>query len=236
MGSERPRGGRMTPLIRMRLAGFLRGGRALPPLIAVLVVLGVIYGGGASPAANAYGYSAVALFPILAWQSKVLLDTEPDAQRRLARVAVGARREAAAGLVAAVLLALLVCAAAMAAPWLFGGIETGADTVPGSLLGVLAHLLAVPPAVAVGALACRAVTGSVRAGVTVLVVAAVLVVVLGLQGSVAPWLVPPVMATARSLSGDDLPSTATVVLLAGWAAAWCAVALAIYARLRRARA
>ena len=34
----------------MRLAAFVRSGRALPPLIAALVVLGVIYGGGPSPA------------------------------------------------------------------------------------------------------------------------------------------------------------------------------------------
>lgn len=60
----------MTALVRMRLAAFVRGGRALAPLIAVLVVLGVIYGGGASPASVAYGYSAAALFPVLAWQPK----------------------------------------------------------------------------------------------------------------------------------------------------------------------
>ena len=59
-----------------------------------------------------------------------------------------------------------------------------------------------PAAVALGALASRAVTRSVRNGVTVLVTGAVLVVVLGLSGSVAPWLVPPVMATARALTAD----------------------------------
>ncbi|MEU8815258.1 hypothetical protein [Actinoplanes sp. NPDC048796] len=225
----------MTALVRMRLAAFVRGGRALAPLIAVLVVLGVIYGGGSSPAAVAYGYSAAALFPVLAWQSKLVLDTEPDVQRRLARTAVGARREAAAGLLAAVLLALAVCAAAMLAPWLFGGIETeGALT--GSALGVLAHLLAVVPAVAVGGLASRAVTGGVRNGVAVLVVAAVLVVVLGLQGSIAPWLVPPVMATARVLNDADPPPAATLLLITGWAALWCVAALGGYGWLRRSRA
>ena len=109
----------MSALIRMRLAGFLRGGRILPPAIAVLVMLGVIYGGGSSPASVAYGYSAAALFPVLAWQSKLLLDTEPDGQRRLARVTVGARPEALSGLLAATALALGVCVLAMAAPWLF---------------------------------------------------------------------------------------------------------------------
>jgi hypothetical protein len=226
----------MTALVAMRVAGFVRGGRALAPLIAVLVELGVIYGGGASPAAVAYGYSAAALFPVLAWLTKLLLDTEPDVQRRLARLAVGPRREATAGVLAAILLALVVCLAAMAAPWLFHGIKTSTDLGPGIALGVLAHLLAVPPAVAVGALASRAVTGSVRLGLTVLVVAAVLVVVLGLTGSVAPWLVPPVMATARALSGRHLPSLDRLVLLTAWATGWCVVAFAGYGWLRRARA
>jgi hypothetical protein len=226
----------MSALVRMRLAGFLRGGRALPPLIAVLVELGIIHGGGASPAGVAYGYSATLLFPVLAWQTKLLLDTEPDVQRRLVRTAVGARREAIAGVLAAGTLALLVCLLAMIAPWLAGRIDTGVSPLTGTALGALAHLLAVPPAVAVGALAARAVTGSVRNGVTVLVVAAVLVIVLGLQGSIAPWLVPPVMAMARALNDETVPPAATVGLLAAWAAAWCAVAFTGYALLRRARA
>ncbi|MEU4239495.1 hypothetical protein [Actinoplanes sp. NPDC026619] len=232
----------MTALLAMRIGGFVRGGRALAPLIAVLVELGVIYGGGASPAAVAYGYSAAALFPVLAWLTKLLLDTEPDVQRRLARLAVGPTREATSGILAAVLLALLVCVAAMAAPWLFNGIDTTVDLGSGIVLGILAHLLAVPAAVAVGALASRAVTGSIRMGVTVLVVSAVLVVVLGLSGSIAPWVVPPVMATARELTeavpptGTGVPPAGTLVQLIVWAAVWCAAAFAGYGWLRRSRA
>jgi hypothetical protein len=226
----------MIALVWMRLFGFVRTGRALAPMIAVLVELGVIYGGGSSPAAVAYGYSAAALFPVLAWLTKLVLDTEPDGQRRLARLAVGARREATAGLLAAAVLAAVVCGLAMIAPWLFNGIKTAESLGPGMALGVLAHLLALPPALALGALASRAVAGNVRNGVAILVVAAVLVVVLGLDGSVAPWAVPPVMATARALNERDLPSAATLLLLTCWAALWCAAAFAGYARLRRARA
>jgi len=93
----------------------------------------------------------------------------------------------------------------------------------------------VPAAIALGALASRAVTGSIRLGVTVLVVSAVLVVVLGLSGSFAPWLVPPVMATARALNDPAVPPAGTLALLIGWALAWCAVAFAGYGWLRRAR-
>lgn len=90
----------MTALVRMRLTAFLRSGRALPGLLGTLVVVGIIYGGGKSDAAEAYGFSAVALFPVIAWQAKLVLDTEPDVQRRLAVSAVGLRREIVAGLAA----------------------------------------------------------------------------------------------------------------------------------------
>ena len=232
----------MIALVRMRLAAFLRSGRALAPGITALVLLGVIHGGGQSAAAPAYGYSAVMLFPVLAWQAKLLLDAEPDVQRQLARVTVGARCEAVAGLLAATVLSLACCAVAMLAPWwpfhaIRGPLPGSAEpsTAAGIVLGVLAHLLALPAAVALGALASRAVTRTVRNGVTVLVAGAVLAVVLGLSGSVAPWLVPPVMATARALAADESPSGGTLWLLIGWALAWCAVALAGYARLRRSR-
>lgn len=231
----------MIALTRMRLAGFLRGGRALAPLITVLAVLSVLYGGGASSAAAAYGYSAVCLFPVLAWLTKLLLDTEPDAQRRLARLAVGPVREGAAGLLAALVLASGVGVLAMLAPWPFGGIrppEPGSAEPglgAGILLGVLAHVLAVLAAVALGAMAGRAVTRRVLPGVTVLVSGSVLAIVLGLRDSIAPWLVPPVMATARALGDGTAPAAGTVALLTGWTVLWCAAVLALYARLRRGR-
>jgi hypothetical protein len=225
----------MIALTRMRLSGFVRGGRALPPAIAVVVVLGVIYGGGASPAAIAYGYSAAALFPVLAWLTKVLLDAEPDTQRRLARISVGPAREALAGVLAALVVSLIVCVLAMGAPWLFHGIDPTKSLGSGIVLGILAHLLAIPPAIALGALASRAVTRTVRTGVAVLTVAAVLVVVLGLKGSWAPWLVPPVMATARALNDPGTPPVGTLTLLIAWAVLWTAVAFTGYATLRRSR-
>jgi hypothetical protein len=228
-------------LVRMRLAGFLRSGRALAPAIAGLVVLGVIYGGGASAAGPAYGYSAVTLFPVLAWQTKLLLDAEPDVQRRIARLTVGARREGAAGVLAAAVLGLTICAIAMLAPLPFHAIR---GPLPGSgepsmavgvALGILAHLLAIPAGVGLGALASRAVTRSVRNGVVVLVVGVVLAIVLGLKGSIAPWLVPPVMATARALTAVPLPSRGEFWLIIAWTVLWCAAALGGYGWLRRRR-
>ncbi|MGK5742888.1 hypothetical protein [Micromonospora sp. URMC 103] len=229
----------MTALVRLRLAGFLRTGRALAPVLAGLVALGILYGGGRAQPAEAYGVSAVVLFPVLAWQTKLLLDVEPDGQRRLAQVVVGARRERIAGLLAAAVAALGTVAVALVFPWLVGGVtgpvEPGDRSIAvGIALGLWAHLLAVPPGVLLGALASRACTGSAGYGVAVLALGGVGAVVLGLSGSVAPWLAPPIMATARTAAGDAAAGTVTLLTL--WAAVWSAVALAGYLWWRRSRA
>lgn len=227
----------MTALVRMRVTGFLRAGMAVAPLIGGLVVLGILYGGGAAPAAEAYGVSAVVMFPVLAWQSKLLLDAEPDVQRRLARVVVGARRELVAGLLAAVLLGLVTVLIALLLPWLTGGIKASPDPaeplVLGVALGAWAHLLALAAGLALGALASRAATGGPLYGALVLASGAVGAIVLGLRSSVAPWLAPPLMATARELtSGPDGPA---LLLLTAHALAWSTAMLAAYATLRHRR-
>ncbi|GIJ32035.1 hypothetical protein ACIBQ2_01780 [Micromonospora sediminimaris] len=229
----------MTALVRFRLAGFLRTGRALAPVLAGLLTLGILYGGGRAQPAEAYGVSAVVLFPVLAWQTKILLDVEPDVQRRLALVAVGPAREQAAGLVAAVVAGLGLVATAVVFPWLVGGVA--GPSLPGDrsvsagvALGLWAHLLALPAAVALGALASRVITRSAGYGVAVLTLGTVGVLVLGFSGSVAPWLAPPLLPTARALVGPLSGSTA--LLLTVWALAWTAVALTGYAQARTRRA
>ncbi|TDC29841.1 hypothetical protein E1211_25320 [Micromonospora sp. 15K316] len=229
----------MTALIRLRLAGFLRTGRAVAPLLAGLVALGILYGGGRAQPAEAYGVSAVVLFPVLAWQTKLLLDVEPDGQRRLAQVVVGVRRERSAGLLAATFAALGTVAVALVFPWLVGGVtavvEPGGRSVGvGIALGLWAHLLAVPPAVLLGALASRACTGSAGYGVAVLALGGVGAIVFGLSGSAVPWLVPPIMATARATTGALTAPAAA--LLTFWAVAWSAVVLGGYLWWRRSRA
>ncbi len=228
----------MIALTGMRLRAFVRTGRAAAPLIAALAVLSILYGGGRAEAGEAYGASALLLFPVLAWQTKVLLDVEPDVQRRLARVAAGsAAREISAGLLAAAVAGLGTIAIALALPWLLQGVEPdpaglGADAVAVAL-GLGVHLLALPAAVALGGLACRAVTRSAGNGVAVLVTGSVLAIVRGLQGSPVPWLVPPLMATARFTASGG--GAATALWLTAHALLWSAAALTLYSRLRRTR-
>ncbi|WBB74415.1 hypothetical protein O7602_02335 [Micromonospora sp. WMMD1128] len=230
----------MIALVRLRLAGFVQTGRVLAPLLAGLFALGILYGGGGGGRpAEVYGVSAVVIFPVLAWQTKILLDVEPDVQRRLARVVIGPVRERVAGLLAALVAGLVLVLLALAMPWPLGAVSLasgpeGRSALVGVALGVWAHLLGLPAAVALGALSSRAITRSAGYGAAVLAVGLIGVVVCGLSGSVVPWLVPPVMATARAVNGPI--AAATGLLLTGWAALWTAVVLAGYAWGRRDRA
>jgi hypothetical protein len=230
----------MIPLVKMRLVGFTRTGRAFAPLVAVLVVLSILYGGGKAQVGEAYGVSAAIMFFVLAWQTKILLDVEPDVQRRLARVAIGsATRELIAGLLAAVLAALPMIGIALVLPWILRGV-TGpqkAGDLPlgeGIALGVWAHLLLLVPAVALGALASRAVSQNTARGLLILLCGGICAVVLGLKSSPIPWVVPPVMAAARdTVNGADAGHLA---LATGWGLVWAGVVLALYRYLRRDRA
>lgn len=227
----------MTALVRMRLAGFVQTGRAAAPLLAALVVLSVLYGGGQAQAGEAYGVSAAILFAVLAWQTKILLDVEPDVQRRLGRVAVGAAHETAAGVVAALLAGLPVILVALVLPWVVGGVTTPGAGDPslldGVAMGVWAHLLLLLPAVGLGALSSRAVSGQAARGLAILVGGVVMAIVLGLKSSPAPWLAPPLMTAARdTVGGAGLPAIAVTT---GWGIVWAVIAVSAYAYLRRTR-
>ncbi|WP_412544078.1 hypothetical protein R8Z50_16730 [Longispora sp. K20-0274] len=217
----------MTALIRTRLIGYVRSQVALGPLLGALVVYGLIYSGGAAPAANSFGASGIALFVLHAWQTKALLDVEPDGQRHLARIAVGARREGAAGLLAAVLAGLVWVPFLIAVPMLLGLVTLPTGAGSALVVGLWTHLLAVPPAVALGAWASRAVVRSVGRGVLVLVGGVVLALVLGRHGSPVAFLVPPLMSAARD-AAHGVWAWVTVVHMVGWTA----VAVAGYARVR----
>jgi len=224
-------------MVRMRLGGFVRTARAVPPLVAGLVALVVLHGGAGAEAAEAYGVSAVVLFPILAWQTKLLLDTEPDTQRRLVAVAAGRRSEFVGGLLAAGVVGVALIPLALAVPWLVGGVTApvrAGELGVGLAIGLWAHLLALPAAVGLGALASRAAVTSPLYGVVILVCGVVGVFVFGLRDSVVPWLVPPVLAVARASAAG--PTGAEIALLTGHALLWSAVAIAGYAGLRRRRA
>ncbi|GIH08838.1 hypothetical protein Rhe02_69050 [Rhizocola hellebori] len=227
----------MTGLMAMRLSAYVRAQVALAPLLVALAILGIFYGGGQAEPAEAYGMSAVVLFPIFAWQVKILLDVEPDVQRHIAITAVGSRaREMGNGLLTGAVTTLVTVGLGMVLPWLLGGVSELNAKVPlgpSLVLGLWAHLVAIPPAVALGALASRPISRSAGVSALVLTGGAVLAIVLGLKGSPVPWLVPPLMATARATVNQVDVSTAALLTL--WSLAWSAIAIYGYVRLRRFR-
>lgn len=227
----------MTALVWMRLLAYVRTQVAFAPLLAALVVLAIFYGGGQARPTEAYGMSAVVLFPVLAWQVKILLDVEPDVQRRIAATAIGSRtKEVAAGLVAASLTALPTVLAGMVLPWVVGGVTMAKSPVSlgaAVLSGLWAHLIAIPGAVALGALASRAISRTAGNGVSILVTGFVLAIVLGLKGSPLPWLMPPLMPVSRAVvPGATFTQVAWLTL---WAMIWSAIVLSGYFRLRHTR-
>lgn len=233
----------MNAILRLRLGAYVRAQHAVAPLIAGLVVLAMLYGGGVSRPEEAYGVSAIVLFPVLAWQAKILLDVEPDVQRRLVRVAAGnAHREIAAGLVAAASTGLPTIVLALALPWIMGGVSVDRyypdQAQPLGLgaalaVGVWTHLLALGPAVALGARASRPVARTVGNAAAVLTAGSTLAIVLGLSFSPVPWLVPPLMPTARAV--NDGLSAAGIGRLSLWAVVWAAIVTVGYWRTRLRR-
>jgi len=224
-------------LSRMRFAGYARSQRVLAPVLASLALLAMLQAGGQADAVDAYGVSAVGLFGIFAWQAKLALDTEPDAQRQLSYLAVGsARREVGAGLLAAAITAAPTLLVGMVAPWLSGAIEVPKEIGPligGLMFGLWVHLLSALPAVAVGAYASRAVTRTRGWGVAMLVGASVLVLVFGLTGA-GPlrWLVPQIVGAIRAGHDGDLVGGIVITV---HAVVWSALFFAAYLVLRARR-
>lgn len=220
-------------LVRMRLYAFVRTGRVVPALLTVLVFVGILYGGGQSSAGEAYGLSAFIVMPLVAWQTKLVLDTESDTARRLFRVTTGARREVAAGLLTAALAGCGLVAVALAEPWVLGSIDT-ASVGTGMAYGIWAHLLVVLPGVALGAVTSRAVTATVGVGAIALVGGWLVVAVVGLHASPFEVIGPPLMGVARATR--EASGIAPALGLTAWVLAWTAAVLAGYVALRRNRA
>jgi hypothetical protein len=231
--------GSIWALILMRIGAMQRTGRSLAPALGALVILSVLYGGGQARPAEAYGVSAVLLFPVFAWQTKILLDVEPDIQRRLVLVALRSRKvEVAAGLIGAALAALPLILAALALPWLFGAVTLhagGPGLAASWLLGLWVHAVVVPPAVALGAWCSRVVLGNAGRAITALAAGVTAVMLLGLKSSPLPWLAPPLLSAARTLTAEHV-NYPMLLPLTAWALAWAGVLLGGYAWLRRRRA
>ncbi|GAA0340318.1 hypothetical protein NE235_26935 [Actinoallomurus spadix] len=230
----------MIAAIRFQLSGYARSTRALPPVLALALLLGIVFSGplGGTPAEarsgalTALGDLAALYFPICAWAARGLLDTEPDAQRHIGVVTLGRWRAMACGFAAAFVFNVCLALIAGAVPL----VEAARSGVRASqLLPAMALLLlAALAATALGALASRALIPSPGRSVLVLLGVYVLDLLLGL-GPLRVVTVPMIEwmgAAGRGPSAftDALPWFALRTL------AWAVLATALYARLRRMRA
>ena len=228
---------RVAALTGVRVGAYARSRRALAPTIATLALLSIIHAGGAAPMSEAYGVSALVLLPVLAWQTKLILDGEPDTQRMLAVTAVGGRgRELVAGLLAAGASAVFTIAVGLVVPWLLGAVArpaSGADLLAGLGYGLWIHALAAITGLAIGAWASRAVGRDQGRATLTLVGGVVLVLALG-SGAADPlgWLVPRLTAIVRA---DNQGDPTDALLLTLHALVLAALALAGYSRTRLTR-
>lgn len=227
----------VAALARMRFSGYARSQRVLAPVLATLVVLTVVHTGGAGPAYEVYGFSAMALFGVLAWQSKLAFDTEPDSQRQLSFLAIAsARREVGAGLLAAAVTAVPTIVVAVGLPWFVDAVKVEPGVGPALsavALGVWIHIVAAVPALAVGAIASRPITQTRGWGVATLVGATVVVLVLDVSElKIVRWLVPQLMGPSKSAEHGDVLYG---VIVTAHALVWAAVLVGAYLLLRQRR-
>jgi hypothetical protein len=82
------------------------------------------------------------------------------------------------------------------------------------LLGLWVHAVVVLPAVALGAWCSRVVTGNTGRSIAMLAAGVVAVMLLGLKSSPVPWLAPPLLPAARTLTAEHVNYAALIPLTA----------------------
>lgn len=223
---------RTLTLARIRRTAYVGTQRAYAPLLTALVLVLVARVSGSSEPDSAYAFSAALLFAVFAWQAKAVLDTEPDEQRMLGRLAVGsADREIAAGLLAPLVPTLPILLAALVAP-LLGALlgQSGEGLLEWVGFGLWIHLISMFSGTAVGALTSRAVISSRAWAISIQVLVFLGVLVLGSRPEpFLRWWVPQLV----DVSGIDL---VTGLLISVHAMAWSGIVFLGYVRLRRRRA
>lgn len=221
---------RILALAHFRLLGARSGRVLLAPLVALVAVQLIGLSGGTGPAALQMVTAVSLALPVLAWTARQVLDAEPDDQVLLSGLAVGgAVRQVVAGLIAAY---AVVAPLAVLCTWasLLLVDQRGVPT-PDALAGTALALASALAAVAVGALAARAVAGTRGAAVVVLVAAPVLLAVLGLSSNpvvnnLVPHLATALRAAYRGQFAQAAPAVVVQVLV------WSGLVLVLRLALR----
>jgi hypothetical protein len=124
----------MLALLRYLAADVLRSHRYFPPAFLYLLVAGIFDArGDAGSALNAYGASALVLYPLGAWLAVAVANAEDDTQRHITATAAGGWTKlvgavsllASAGLVPLVLVSTIWPAITAARPYHFDELAVG---------------------------------------------------------------------------------------------------------------
>jgi hypothetical protein len=207
---------RTLAVARYLLARLALGQAALVPVVAFGAVLAVLFGGDPGPPPAPWAASALAGYPVAAWLAVLAAHVEDPAERAATLADAGGAVRVAAGTLL-VALAADVLLAVLAVAWPV--VVTRYPYPPALLLtGLLAHLATTTAGTAVGVLCARPLIR--RTGAT-FVVAAIVLVVTGVQRSL-----PPVGTTAGALAaGSPAPPVGGAVLGLGLALAASAVVI-----------
>lgn len=187
----------MTPLLTYLAKDIARSQRYLPPVLAHILVLAVVFGGDPGPALPAYSIAAVTLYPVAAWVAVACANAEDPMLRTVTVVSAGGWRQvgtavtALASLVVVVLVVVGTVVPAIFHHYTVAEVSAGAS---GQLITGLAGVV-------LGVLCGRPVVHKV--GISALAVFVVVLV------TFAAGQVPPVGAVIGMLSRSDHGLTAS---------------------------
>lgn len=137
----------MIAVTRYQLSLLFASQRYLPPLLAFLVLLAVLYTSANAPVAPEFAVSAGGLVVVSCWLTVAVVDIEDPVHRLVTLAHARGPATVVAGVVTAVLVVCTGCAAlSMGWAWLLHGGVAGDDL----LLGAGAHLAATCTGIAVG--------------------------------------------------------------------------------------
>lgn len=229
----------MISAMRFQLSGYVRSVRALHPVLALALLLGIVFSSplGGTPAQvrqgalDAIADLACMVFPICAWAARALLDTEPDAQRHISAVTQGRWRAIGAGSAAAYVFSGVLALVAAVYP-LVEAAGSGLGFQSAALSVALLPLSALA-ATALGALTSRAVLPSPGTSILVLLGACAVNLILGLTPLRA--LTVPMIEWMRAAAHGPSAFAHAFAPVALRTLAWTIVAGGLYAWLRRTR-
>jgi hypothetical protein len=143
-------------------------------------------------------------------------------------------------LVAAAIACCPILLAAMLAPWPLRAIEVpvGESLSADLLLGLLLHLLAIPPAVLIGAWASRPLVVDRGRSMLTLVGTSVASILLGVESwsGIAAAVAPPLASSVRAADRGSHHLLSSLPMLVLHTGLWCVVIGAAWLTVRRRRA